>query len=127
MAVKPQVDTFWNPAGFVQQKYTGDQTADSVSKGMENIKKCAAKKLEKNQPLLILIDITELGRTDSASHSAGIKGIKSMDFERAAVYGPLQAQVLVNTLVLVAGKKNRMRAFSDRSDAVKWLLGRSGG
>lgn len=126
MASESKVETTWNPAGFVQQKYTGDQTADSVGKGIENMKKCAAKNLKTGRPLLVLIDITDLGHTDSAAHAAGIKGIKSMDFKRAAVYGPLQTQVLVNTLVMIAGKKNKMRAFSSRAEAVKWLLGRQG-
>jgi len=121
---KGDIRTVFNPAGFVEQKYVGDQTAASVLRGRKQLERCAKKLLDEHKDLLILIDITELGKTDTESRIAGVRGIKSVPYERAAMYGSLSTQVLVNTLALVAGKKDNTRAFSDRTEALKWLLGR---
>lgn len=120
------IETIWNPSGFVEQKYIGDQTAEAVRKGHEQLKRCLKKQGKGAELLLVLIDVTEIGRTDPGSHVTAVKGIKTIPFKRTAVYGALSTQVLVNTLALVAGKKDQIRAFDNRTYALKWLLGRKG-
>lgn len=120
-----KISTVWNPAGFVEQKYRGKQSAEAVKEGIKQLENCLGKNAQKGNPPLVLIDITELGATDTESHKVGIAGIRQVNFKRAALYGPLSAQVLVNTLALVAGKKNKIRAFGSRVEAIKWLQGRS--
>lgn len=120
------VETVWSPAGFVEQKYIGNQDSASIKKGHDKLRDYSKKLSKQNKPLLILVDVTELGKTDTATHMVAIKGIKTIDFKRAAMYGPVATQVLVNTLALVAGKKDIIKAFANRTEALKWLLGREG-
>lgn len=113
--------TFSNPAGFIEQSYRGYQTAASVEKSIAALEHCAAEIRRQKQPVLVLIDITKLRRTTLAARRAGLSGIKTVAFDKAAMYGPMWTQNLVNTLALVAGKKHKVRAFDDRSEAVRWL------
>lgn len=121
---KSSIETTWNPSGFVQQKYIGDQTSEAVEEGQKQLKKCLKKQGKDGKLLPVLIDITEIGKTDPGSHIAAVSGIKTIPFKRTAVYGSLSTLVLVNTLALVAGKKDKIRAFENRTDALKWLLER---
>jgi hypothetical protein len=50
------------------------------------------------------------------------KALKNIKFERVALYGPLHLQVILTTLALIAGKRNKVQVFDNRTAAIKWLL-----
>jgi hypothetical protein len=54
---------------------------------------------------------------------AAAKAIKDIKFDRVALYGPLHLQVILTTLALVAGKRDKVKVFDSRAAAIKWLLG----
>jgi hypothetical protein len=82
-----------------------------------------------SKPILILEDVSKITKFEFLSprmanvRKAAAKYTKEINFERAAVYGPLHIQIIITTLALVAGKRNKFRAFDNRSAAIKWLLG----
>jgi hypothetical protein len=53
---------------------------------------------------------------------AAAKAIKEIKFERVALYGPLHLQVILTTLALIAGKRDKVQVFDSRAAAIKWLL-----
>ncbi len=114
-------ETFINPAGFIEQHYKGYQSAPSVIAGIKKMKHCIQALQKQEKPALVLIDITQLTGTSAASRKAGLDGIKSVNYDKAAMYGPTWTQVLVNTLALVGGKSKTVKAFENRSQAIRWL------
>jgi hypothetical protein len=123
MAMAKKNEVFLNPSGFIEQCYIGYQTEKSTAEGIAELEKLAAKLRAQRKPVLILIDITKLGGTSLGARVAGINGMKSVKYKRAAMYGSLSTQVLVNTLAMIAGKQDNTKAFSDRAEAIKWLKG----
>src|SRR5579872_5525757 len=113
--------TFINPAGFVEQHYRGDQTKKTVSHGVASIHRLANKVKSGGKEPLLLVDISEVTSTDIGSHMAAVKGMKNVPYKKLAIYGPLQLQVLLNTLAIVADKHDQARAFNNRADALRWL------
>lgn len=122
---KELVKTFINRVGFIEQHYLGDQTGESVTRGVQ-----AVDVRVKDGVTLVLVDLTEVTSTNRASHMAAIKGMREVPYQRIAVYGPRHLQVLINTLASVARKSNDVQAFSCRYEAVVWLwqaAGKAGG
>lgn len=118
--------TFINPAGFIEQHYKGRQTAESVAEGIKQIKRYAQQLKQQNKQILILVDLTKTDTNDIAPNNdaprkAAVEAIRSISYTRIALYGALPAQVVINTLALVAGKHHKTKAFNDRSEAIKWL------
>src|SRR5690242_10319902 len=100
---KPQgkVSVYINPGGIIEQHSIGNINEELMAEATDLINKCAVKLRKQKKPVLILIGLSELGKSDMAAHKAAIKGVKSLRFKRMAAYGPLYAQVIVNTLILI--------------------------
>lgn len=119
---------FINPSGFIEQHFIGEQSPDSILDALESLKKCAKKLESQKKQVLILEDLSEVVREDFLSprmapvRSAAINIMKSINFKKAAIYGSLPLQVIVNTLALISGKRNSIKVFHHRSEAIKWLL-----
>jgi hypothetical protein len=119
---------FINPSGFIEQHFWGDLNAELI---LEAIKKLhiSCKKMEKdNKQILILEDVSEITKYDflnpkmASVRKSATKAMKDINFERAAIYGPLQIQVIVSTLALVTNKRSKVQVFDNRANAIKWLL-----
>lgn len=120
--------TFFNPGGFIEQHFIGNQTPDSVIDAISELVQSAKKIRSKNQDALILVDVTKVPKIDVSgrmirARQEAVKAMMNADYDRVAVYGSTALQVLVNTLILIAGKRDKIRVFSDRLDALKWLKG----
>jgi hypothetical protein len=120
------IRTVLNPAGFIEQHYVGSQAPQEVHKAIRDLKRFAKKLEESNKAVLILVDVSRVTKIDLGprmlrARVAGMKTMRALNYKRAAVYGPLPIQVLVNTLALVAGVHDKIRVFDTRLDAVRWL------
>jgi hypothetical protein len=119
-------ELFFNPAGFIELHYTGAQTSDSVISASNQLFKKSAKLKSKKEPALILVDVTNVPLTNNHTKMAparkeAVRAISSDDYDRLAVYGSVTVQVVMNTIILIAGKRDKVRVFANREDAVKWL------
>jgi hypothetical protein len=119
-------ETFFNPAGFIEQHYKGNQTPDSVIAAV-NVLVARAKKLKLDKRLaLILVDVTDVPKIDISGKMArarkeAVQAMRSAEYDRIAIYGNVAVQVMVSTLVMIAGKRDKIRVFADRVEAIKWL------
>jgi hypothetical protein len=119
---------FINPSGFIEQHYSGELEPQTIIDGLNKLKSYSKKLNSKNQPVLILEDVSKITKLEflspkmAAIRKAAAKAVKEINFERAAVYGPLHIQIIITTLALVAGKRDKLRAFESRAAAIKWLL-----
>jgi len=122
-----KVATFINPAGFVEQHYIGLQSLEDVLMGLEDLEESVKGYVKKQgRPALILEDLTKLSKVDLSkrflqARKIAVRLMREMEFERAAIYGPLATQILVNTMSLIAGKHDRIRVFDTRDKALRWL------
>jgi len=125
---KDRYKIFVNPAGFIETHFIGNQTPDSVIGAVEDLVK-RAKKLKAHEELaLILVDVTEVPKIDISGKMAkarkeAVKAMTNAEYDRIAVYGNVAVQILVNTLVMIAGKRDKIRVFASRIEALKWLRG----
>lgn len=124
---KKKVETFIHPSGFVEQHYSGFQTLNSVLTGLRDLEKNVNKAVkDQGKPALILVDTTGLTKVDLSrkmlgARQKGVQMMKDLDFKKAAIYGPLAIQILVNTMAKIAGASNRIKVFENRVDAICWL------
>jgi uncharacterized protein YeeX (DUF496 family) len=126
MVTSDKFEIFISPAGFIEQKFTGMQTAQSITDGVKELVKCGRKLFAQKKPVLILIDITEVPKVNMSEQMHQlpkdiVRAMKEEKYDRIAVYGDLAVQVLINTLVLIAGKRRKIRVFPERIDALAWL------
>ena len=111
----------------MEQHYTGFQTLNSVLAGLSDLEKNVSTAVkDQGKPALILVDTTGLTKVDLTSKMLGVrkKGVqmmKDLDFKKAAIYGPLAIQILVNTMAKIAGVSDRIHVFENRVDAIGWL------
>lgn len=128
MSKTEKFQTFDNPAGFIEQHFIGVQTSDSVIGAVEALVKEAKKLARKKKEILILVDVTKVPKIDISGRMAkarkeAVQAMKDAEYDRIAVYGNVAVQLMVNTLVLIAGKKDKIKVFGDRVEALRWLKG----
>ena len=123
---KTKVTTTFNPAGFIEQVYFGNQTPDSVIGAVEELVRQAKRLKSKQKKVLILADVTDVPKIDISGKMArarkeAIAAMTTADYDKVAVYGNVGVQIMVNTLVLIAGKRDKVRVFGERVEALSWL------
>jgi len=121
---------FYNPAGFVEIHFMDEQTPDSVIAAVRELVRWSKKLNAKQQRVLVLADVTEVPKIDISGKMAparkeAVKAMSSAKYDRIAVYGNVVVQILVNTLALIAGKREQIRVFSNRAEALRWLKGKA--
>jgi hypothetical protein len=126
MNYKDKFKTFISPAGFIEQHFLGNQTPDSVIGAIDELIKGALKLKANKEPILILVSVTEVSKIDISgkmahAHEKAVDAMKRAEYDRIAIYGSMAVQLMVNTLVLIAGKRHKIRVFDSRLEALKWL------
>lgn len=117
---------FYNVAGFLELYFCGEQTPKSVMSATAEMTKWSEKLNAEKRPVLILMNVSDVHKIDisgkmSAARKEAVKAMTTTKYDRMAVYGNVAMQILINTLVLIAGKRDKARVFTNRVDAVKWL------
>lgn len=126
MAKAQKFVTFDNPAGFIEQHYHGVQSADSVIRAVEELVKRAKRLRVKKEDVFILVDVSEVPKIDisgkmSRARQEAVNAMKDAEYDKIAVYGNVAVQIMVNTLALIAGRRDKVRVFASRIEALKWL------
>lgn len=126
MAQSKKFQVFTNPAGFIEEKFIGLQTPESVTLAVDKLIKMTRQLAAQKKPVYVLVDLSEVPKVNlTAQMKLAQKGmVKSMQIERydkVAVYGNPGSQIVVNTLALIAGKRDKIRVFATRIEALKWL------
>lgn len=128
MVKREKYQTFLNPSGFIEQHFIGVQTPDSVIGAVDELVKQAKKRKAKKRPVLILICVEQVPKIDISGKMAparkqAVKAMVNTEYDRIAIYGNVAVQIMVSTLVLIAGKRSKIKVFNDRQNAVGWLKG----
>jgi hypothetical protein len=128
MAKSDKFSSFYNPGGFVDAHFFGEQSPQDVIQAITELVRWSKKLAAKKQPTLILVDVIDVPKIDISGRMAparqkAVEAMSQAKYDKIAVYGNTAVQIMVNTLALIAGKRQQIRVFSSRVDALKWLKG----
>jgi hypothetical protein len=128
MEMGEKYNTFYNPGGFVELCFYGEQTPESVISAVTELVDWSKKLSSKKKKIYILVDVTEVPKIDisgkmAAARKEAVRAMTTAKYDRIAIYGNVAVQIMVNTLVLIAGKRQNIKVFSDRFEGLKWLKG----
>lgn len=128
MAKSDKFTSFYNPGGFVDAHFIGEQSAEDVIYAISQLVKWPKKLEAKHQNVLILVDVADVPKIDISGKMAparkkAVAAMTESKYDKIAVYGNVAVQIMVNTLVLIAGKRQQIRVFSSRIEALRWLKG----
>lgn len=126
MSEAQKFEIFDSPAGFTEAHFIGSQSPGSLTAAVDNLVKKSARKRRKQQRVLFLVDLSDVPKIDISDKMTRVRQevvrtMSTADYDRIAVYGNAALQILVNTLVMIAGKRDKIRVFASRIDALKWL------
>ena len=113
---------FLGDDGFIHNIHVGEQTKESVSAMVKKIASLAKQLRAHNQPVHILIYLTNLCKHTTGAREAAVEGIKNVDYDRAAAFSsePLTRYV-ANLVIRASGKADKFTYCSSEADALAFL------
>lgn len=109
--------------GLIYKTFNGDQNGQSIRKLQKETEKCVLVLRKQNKKVLILADLSNLGRTTLSARKAEIDFINKLDFDKAAVFGDgIVNRTLAKLIVNASAKAFKINFFSTRDEAESWLL-----
>ena len=114
---------FIDKDGLIHNIYVGDQTVSKLKKSTEELLGLTTSLREHNKPILVLTDITKLGKIGLQARGYAVEMVKTIEFDKVAIFGnPKAIERVVNFIILASGRGYKMQYFSSKTDAKKWLL-----
>jgi UDP-N-acetylmuramyl pentapeptide synthase len=112
--------------GFIEISVVGNQTEMSVRAMGAQTAHLLQTLADRGRPLLVLDDITHLGRTNIGARQTVAKLAKTLHFDRLAMLGDGSTMMRVGTNLMLSaiGKGNKIRYFDNRDEAIAWLFKR---
>lgn len=108
--------------GIIHCQFTGDQTPAAVDEATKLVRKQVAALRRTGQPMIILIDITTVGEGRGAVRKKGGEVLRQLKYDKIAIHcGNRIDEVTVNFIIAAVGKKDSVRAFLKRGQALRWL------
>lgn len=114
---------FINEYNVVECQTNGDQTATSVVVMGDQISALLQELKSQQKPQLLLDNIINLGNVTPDGRQAVISLAKSLAYDRAAMLGkPGIIRFSANLIIRASGRGKKLKYFSDREEAILWLL-----
>jgi N-acetylglutamate synthase/N-acetylornithine aminotransferase len=114
--------TFVNSNSVIEVVCKGSQTEASLNDAKVKGLLLAKKLRREGRPVNILVDISRLGKIDVAARRQAARIIQNVDYDKIAVFGSSPLAGNVGRLVIRGiGQTEKIRIFSSRSLAEKWL------
>lgn len=117
-----QNSSYLGDDGLIYCFWAGDQSSQTVNKLRGELSSMTKKLRQQGKEVLILADITSLGKCSLASRYSGVSLLKSLDYDKAAIIGNyFLFRGIVEPVFLAAGQLFKMKLFDDLSEAKSWL------
>ncbi|HEY8108780.1 MAG TPA: STAS/SEC14 domain-containing protein [Patescibacteria group bacterium] len=108
--------------GIMRMYYRGKQTAEGIVKLSEQSDEFAEQLREQGEPVMILVDVGELGAFGEPEVQAWRRLMATRDFKRMAiVHMNPTLRVVLHFMVKMANRQDRIEVFEDESRAIEWL------
>jgi len=109
--------------GLVHSLFIGDQNATTVKKTQNDLDTLVNKLNNLKKPILILADITKIGKVPLSARASGLVLMRDLSFDRCAIFGNYYLfKAIVDTIVLATGKSFKVKLFSNEHQAREWLI-----
>lgn len=110
------------PDGVVCLSYKDQQTYESIFVLNSQTQKHITHLRSEKKPVLLLINLTQLGRTLSGARKIAAESLKNLDYDRIAVFGKdLFTKILVNLVISATHKELTVKYFMSEKEARDWL------
>jgi hypothetical protein len=107
--------------GIIHTVYIGAQTGQSITKAGEEVRKLSHK-LAEGKPILILSDISQIGKINLGARKKALELFTKMDYDKLAIIGvSFLTHSLVKTVVTVSGRSFKIKTFDSEKEAKNWL------
>ena len=113
-----------DPSGYIRQTYIGDQDVMTISQTIKQTMVIVRQwQVDRpGDPLNFLIDMSKIGSQNLSARRAGSKALKSLPYNKIAIFGLNSFMTHVANLVITsAGKHARVKQFSNEAAAAAWL------
>lgn len=108
--------------GIIYDIMEGDQPAEAVSENNAQVASFVNKLKAEGKPALVLVDLSKVGKQDTASRVAAKEFITEIEFDRLAAFGAnMLIKQLVNLVIFASGQGQRVRYFDSKDEALVWL------
>lgn len=114
---------FLNDDGIIEITTTGDRTSTSIQESAERVFALAADIRQSGRPVLILNDISRMGKLPPEGHKTFADITRAADYDRFALVGVDNVSRLAANLIAQSiGKTDKLKYFASREEALAWLL-----
>lgn len=109
--------------GILYKVFRGDQTGESIKKFREETDRIIQDLKVQKKKVLVLVNLSELGKTTLSARNEEIEAIRSLDFDKAAVYGQnFFNRKIAEIIVNVSGMEYKIKFFGGEDQAYEWLI-----
>lgn len=111
------------PEGYVCVALIGDQTYLTVDALCQQTMKLVEQLKLEHKPLLGLVDLSAQTGFNTGSNKAALEALTKIEYDRAALVSDNKLfGELAKAIIKALGKDDRTKFFTDRQEAVGWLL-----
>ena len=113
---------FLNNDNIIEIEVVGDQNVASVEEMGRQVDMLITQLKTIGKPCLVLDNLLQIGAVDAEARKLVVELGKRLDFDRLAMLG--QGGVMsfgANLMLRATGRSYKMRYFSDRDAAMRWL------
>lgn len=108
-------------AGIIRNNYRGDQNYQTVMAVGEQTIELAEQLKQDQRPVLILVDVTQIGRTGGGTQQASREIFTRLKYDRIAVFGGNAYMAATLKAVTAVLKLGNIRHIKTEPQALKWL------
>lgn len=115
-------DILLDDNGFLVVHYDDHQTPEIMKERLNKLSELIPKMRAQNKPVKLLAIMNSPGDSSHEVRKMGVEAISNYDFDKVAIFGnTTPMRNLFNFLLVVAGRKERVKYFEDMDMAKKWL------
>ena len=108
--------------GIIRKAYIGEQNAATINQSAAETYPLADKLRSEGRPVLIMADISQVGRTGPGTREAGREMYKRLEYHKIAVFGGnAYTKKLLKAAITMLRLKN-IQHFNSAAEAEDWLL-----
>lgn len=108
--------------GLIHNIYVGNQNGASLFEVEKELTELASELRHQGLKVLVFTDVLKIGKINLSARLAGVQIMKSIDFDKVAIYGPSHLEkTVVNVICQASGKSFKARYFTDERRALDWL------
>ena len=113
---------FIDKSGLINNVYSGDLTLSVLKKTEEELAGLAEKLRNAGERVLVLTDISKIGKVPTKVRQKGVEIIRSLDYDKAALFGDEGFGMQIAKLIIkVSMMDYKIKIFNNEKDAKDWL------